>query len=484
MKKNIILMAILAVISASCANNQAPQQASEQTSELIDAPCLENNFERPASVVFSEVAERFGITINGAKHLKMMIPEADYLVYPWSADETMEDLCARIGRKSYKVSDGVYEIRENNHARTSPEWGKKMLDYLSSLYSTKQEWEARKDTLRRDFLKKIGLEALPEVPGAAPILSGKREYGDIYIENIAIEVLKGVYCTGSVYHPVKFSDGSCPIILNPQGHFLNGRFGDHSQFLCQMLAKMGCVVLSYDLFAWQFSDQALQYNVEGEDSEVHMHAVAQNVQVLSGIRVLDYLYSLPEADKSRVGVTGASGGGSQTMFLTAIDDRVTVSMPVVMASCYMNGGCPCESGNALQLICGRTCNTEIAAMCAPRPMLLVSDGHDWTDHCPDYDMPYMKKIYGFYGEPQLVQNAHFPEEHHDYGPSKRNAVYNFISALWNLDTSAVPAFDESVCVLEENALLLNWGEDGSKLPADAARTIEEVQAAWNARSPK
>ena len=125
-----------------------------------------------------------------------------------------------------------------------------------------------------------------------------------------------------------------------------------------------------------------------------------SIQVLGSIRILDYLLSLKDADPKRVAITGGSGGGSHTVLMAAIDDRIKVSAPVVSLSSYFYGGCPCESGMPIHDCGGRTDNVEIAAMAAPRPQLVVSDGGDWTDRMPEHDFLYLQKMYSWYGKKQ------------------------------------------------------------------------------------
>ena len=190
------------------------------------------------------------------------------------------------------------------------------------------------------------------------------------IQNIAIEVLPGLYVCGSLYSPVD-PKGKIPVILNPDGHFEQGRYRADCQYRCAMLAKMGAMAFSYDLFAW--GESLLQFK-----SADHRKAIAQSIQALNAIRILDYLLSLKNADPDRVAITGGSGGGSHTMLVTAIDDRITLSVPVVMLSSYHSGGCPCESGMGVHLCGNGTNNVEIAGIAAPRPQLIISDGKDWT----------------------------------------------------------------------------------------------------------
>ena len=157
-----------------------------------------------------------------------------------------------------------------------------------------------------------------------------------------------------------------------------------------------------------------------------------------------------DIDHQRVGVMGGSGGGTHTVLLSLLDNRVTASAPVVHLASHFDGGCPCESGMPVQLSAGGTCEPELAAVMAPRPMLIVSDGGDWTASVPTVEIPYLQRIYGFYGAKEQVRNVHLPNERHDFGPNKRKAVYDFFIDVFHLDRSKL---DESkVAILPDEAL--------------------------------
>ena len=201
------------------------------------------------------------------------------------------------------------------------------------------------------------------------------------------------------------------------------------------------------------------YNQQWEESEeevgskAHQTSEAHVMQILNGVRILDWMIQRKDVDKTRIGVNGGSGGGTQTVLLSVIDNRFTASCPVVSMSAWFDGGCPCESGKPIQLAGGGTCNAELAAAFAPKPMMVVSDGGDWTSETPKSEYPYLQRIYGFYDQKEHVKNIHLPKERHDFGPNKRNAVYEFFIETFSLDRAMLD--EDKVTIETENALRYN-----------------------------
>ena len=179
------------------------------------------------------------------------------------------------------------------------------------------------------------------------------------------------------------------------------------------------------------------------------------VKVLPIVFVLSCLYiiCIPRYYSSEAKLApemGGSGGGTHTVLLSLLDERVKASAPVVHLSSHFDGGCPCESGKPIQLSAGGTCEPELAAIMAPKPMLIVSDGGDWTSTTPTLEYPYLQRIYGFYGASDQVQNIHLPNERHDFGPNKRQAVYDFFADVFALDRSMI---DESKVTIEPEEVM-------------------------------
>jgi uncharacterized protein len=313
---------------------------------------------------------------------------------------------------------------------------------LAKRLKTSNDWQMHADSIRANIRAGMELEVFPRRTDLDPQFRNKKTLDGYSVESVAFESLPGFFVTGNLYKPTgKLKKKSLAVILAPHGHFPKeddyGRFMKDIQYGAAAMAKMGAMVFAYDMVGW------------GESVQLpHKYEKVLTFQTWNSIRVIDFLLTLPEADPKRIAVTGASGGGTQAFMLAALDDRVKVSMPVVMVSAHFFGGCSCESGMPVHRN-GSTVysNAEIACVIAPRPLLLISDGNDWTKNNETVEYPFAQHVYQLFGKDSQVGLAHFPTEGHDYGKNKRLAAYNFLAKHLGLKIDNIK--DENGSVSED-----------------------------------
>ncbi|RLD71701.1 MAG: acetylxylan esterase [Bacteroidetes bacterium] len=332
-----------------------------------------------------------------------------------------------IGIKGYAQEDMLCM----GHHWTEDEANLVMKDF-SKQWNDLDSWESRAEKIRNGIITGMKLDKMPEIKGDFnPIIRNTRTFDGYIVENIAIESFPGFYITGNLYRPVNPKKQN-PAILSPHGHLADKRLKKDVQYRCATLARMGAIVFAYDMVGF------------GESSQVtHKIPIALLLQTWNSKRVLEYLLSRSDVDDDRIGMTGGSGGGTQTFILTAIDNRIKVSVPVVQVSAHFFGGCVCESGMPIHKSRNhQTNNVEIAALCVPRPLMLISNGADWTRNTPRIEYPYIQKVYALYNAEHKVENVHFYAEKHDYAYSKRAVMYIFMA--YHLKLKAHLVYDNGI----------------------------------------
>lgn len=303
--------------------------------------------------------------------------------------------------------------------------GKVKMDEFSQIWNDSVSWKNRAKSIRENILEGIQWNKISSYDNELnTIIHSKKIMNGYTVENIAIESFPGFYITGNLYRPLE-EQKKYAAILSPHGHLKDKRFTDYVQLRSAFLANKGAIVFAYDMVGY------------GESTQVrHKMPISMLLQTWNSKRVLDYLLSLPEVDQNRIGMTGGSGGGTQTFVLTAIDQRIKVSIPVVQVSAHFFGGCVCESGMPVHKAENfQTNNVEFAALAAPRPQLIISDGDDWTRNTPNVEYPYLQKVYASFGVSNQLENVHLANEKHNYGYSKRKAAYAFFIKHLKLDSS-------------------------------------------------
>jgi dienelactone hydrolase len=312
--------------------------------------------------------------------------------------------------------------------------------------ASKQAWDDRAAKVRTQVLVATGLWPMPEKTPLNPVIHGKIDRDGYTVEKVFFASMPGHYVSGSLYRPTGKADGKRPGMLCPHGHWANGRFYENSeanakkeiaseaektmegaryplQARCANLAKMGCVVFHYDMVG-DADSKAIPHRVGFTDAEAELRLQSfMGLQTWNSIRALDFLLSLPEVDPKRIGVTGASGGGTQTFMLGAVDDRPAVAFPAVMVSTAMQGGCVCENCSYLRIGTG---NVEFAGLFAPKP-LAMSAANDWTVEIEKKGLPELKQLYRMLGADDKVTAHCWPEFGHNYNQVSREMMYGWFS---------------------------------------------------------
>lgn len=405
-----------------------------------------HNFSKPFSQVMAELSQQFGVKFKyNVDTTGLVVKYADARIRPYSIDETLKNICSPFDFVAWDEGKNTWKIKPFEYPRRKPEDGAKFTAYLTSLNSTKDKWENRREQLKKEVRELLEIDpVLARCYEAKPLLGKIRKYDGYTVQNFRLPIMEGRSICGSIYTPAKSSaKNKSALIICPAGHFAAGRYNKDLQHRYGTLARMGAIAVSYDIYAWGQSEEEV-------GAEAHRTPEAHIMQTVHGLKILDFMIQRKDVDKTRIGCNGGSGGGSQTVLLTLLDDRYTASCPTVSMCSWFDGGCPCESGMPIHRACNQTCNMELAACFAPHPMMIVSDGGDWTSTVPDVEFPFLKQIYGFYNAEDKVFNVHLPNERHDFRKNKRQAVYDFFCDVFNLNKAMLD--EEKVTIEKEEQM--------------------------------
>jgi dienelactone hydrolase len=343
---------------------------------------------------------------------------------------------------------------------------------------TRADWEARRPRLRREYFDMLGLWPLPEKTPLHATVTGTVRHGDVVIEKLHFQSRPGLYMTGNLYRAAK-GEGKRPAILYVCGHSGRGRDGNKTAFQDHGMwfASDGYVCLiidtlqlgeiagkhhgTYNLGRWWW--QARGYTPAG-------------VECWNGIRAIDYLVSRPDVDPEKIGVTGISGGGASTVWISAADERVKAAVPVsgmsdlesYVSNKVINGHCDCMFlVNTYQWEW-----TTILALVAPRPLLFANSDND-----PIFPMDgnrriiaRLRQLYKMYDRPELV-DEYVSKGGHEDRPDLRVAAFAWMNRHLKNDTAPVKHTESKPLPGKE---LRVFPED-SDIPKDARNaTIDET----------
>ena len=357
-------------------------------------------------------------------------------------------------------------------------------------------WQARAKEIRQQVLVSCGLWPLPEKTPLQPHIFGKIECEGYSVEKVYFQPVPRFYLAGNLYRPLGRGNGPFPAILNPHGHWNEGRLADSKDgsaaARCISFARQGMVAFSYDMVGYNDTLIPDHGNVPADrhylghrqfatkPADLLWNVSLMGLQTWDSIRAVDFLVSLPDVDRKRLACTGESGGGTQTFMLGAVEDRLAAQAPVVMVSHTMQGGCLCENAPGLRV---EYSNMEIAAAAAPRPQILVAATGDWTKDTLTVEGPAIEHIYQLLDAPDKFRAVRF-DFGHNYNQTSREAVYDWFGK-WLLKHPD-PALLKEAPYQKEPDSDLRVFPDG-KLPEDALsedRLIESLKnthrAQWGA----
>ena len=353
--------------------------------------------------------------------------------------------------------------------------------FVAPVYRSLEDWQFQRTRIRQQILVSAGLVPFPQKHALNARRTSRKQYGDYYIEKVVIEPLPGFHLAGNLYVPAKASaSNKVPAVAVPHGHWKHGRAHQTPVYsvpaLCANLATQGYVAFAYDMVGYGDTRQ-LPHHFGESTSEQLWSFSPLGLQLWDSIRALDFLESLPEVDANHIGVTGSSGGGTQAFLLAAVDDRIQAAAPVDMVSATFQGDDACEVAPGLRV---GTNNVEIAAMMAPKPMLLVSSTRDWSRNTPVEEFPSVRSIYTLFGRPDLVASAQIDAEH-NFNQASREAVYSFFGRYLRNDSADTITYRETLAAQFSTEELV-FGDKPEHLLG--APGYDQVFAAWREQAQR
>jgi dienelactone hydrolase len=298
--------------------------------------------------------------------------------------------------------------------------------------ATRGDWDARRSAVRDAVLTAAG--PMPAEPCPLnPQVLGTLDRPGYRVEKLVFQSRPAVWVTANVYVP-SAGNGKHPAVLAVHGHHAWARIDPTVQSYCIGLAKLGFVVLCVDAFgAGERHATPARGNYHGALDGSALWPIGQTLlgmQVYDNRRAVDYLLTRPDVDPARLGVTGASGGGNQTMYAGALDERLKCVVPVCSVGNYQAflhvACCVCE------VLPGALTFTEegdVLGLVAPRPMLVVSASKDSFQFSPAEaakSIERAKAVYGLTAAGDALKHT-IVEDTHGYSRPMREAMYGWMT---------------------------------------------------------
>jgi hypothetical protein len=339
-----------------------------------------------------------------------------------------------------------------------------MMDRIPKLPKpeTPERWTKEAAKLRQHIVDDIAFHGWPRQWVDAPLrfeIVGSVEKGKGYQwQKLRFEIVPGYWSTAILYEPEAFN-GKSPALLYVEGHeYAQGKAAEYAQKACINFTKRGIVTLDPEWIGMGELNDKFSVHDFGSHLDL-VGANALGLFYLAMRRGLDYLAQLPQVDAQRLGMTGLSGGGWQTIMLSALDPRVAVMVEVAgFGSLESNITHPIDTDDIEEtptdFLDGEDF-TDVVALRAPRPTLLIHNGED--DCCframlvKPYIFDNIKPFFQIFGKAQELE---FYENHdpgtHNYQLDNRLQAYRFFTEHFHLSVAAdeipsaaeVKTFDE------------------------------------------
>ena len=366
-----------------------------------------------------------------------------------------------------------------DHIATSLKQEAARLFRVHQLPDTLAEWREARELLRGRIWDALGVR-----PDHGLDLD-LRETGSIAMDGYGVKKIHylsrpGVRVTGNLYVPD--GPGPFPAVINVHGHHAQGRLAEGVQARGHCLAKSGYVCLCVDAFgAGERSTEHGVYEYHGGTLGASLMNVGETLmgaQVVDNMRGVDLLCSLSCVDPARLGVTGASGGGNQTMWLAALDDRLAAAVPVVSVGAFqayvMNSNCICEV-----LPGGLTFTEEsgVLALTAPRALKICAGLHEQLPAFFPKEMlrshEEAAKIWRLHGAADKLDYQIFNRPH-GYWPEMREAMLGWFDLhLKGVGHGAPKAEPSYRCLPEEEVMVFAKGTRDPGVVSTAERCRRE-----------
>ncbi len=341
-----------------------------------------------------------------------------------------------------------------------------------------EEARRRIQTLRQELLHTLGLDPLPpRTPLNAQVI-GRLEKDDYVIEKVAFESRPNHVVPGLLYLP-KNAQGPVPAVISAIGHWSCGKSSVAPQRRGIALAKQGYAVLSLEAcYAWE---RGIPGNSEGFEPFVAGGTIAGHM-AWDIMRGADYLESRSDIDASKLAVTGASGGGLQTIYAGVVDERFAVVMPAVamwsMPELAVNFYYSCD--NWVPGISRMGGMGELIAMTAPRAMLVLNVDADYSTSYAAEVMVNAARPYYHFLEADAKLLHTIEKGGHSYTRKMRETTVGFLDQWLKGTGDGFPVAEEDFDdeLFDERATELHVFE-GGKIPVAGAETVTSI---WTARA--